>query len=164
MNTPLSRKIAVAAISLGIMAVRGGGASADEGGFCGRFTLVGGEKEVAFVDEGASGASIGDTRAGWRILNDEQGEPVGEVHFVATVTRVAASGDTVVGDYVVTLPKGWLTASTLYTRSSATDVSQRAGNARLAVTGGVGLYRDVAGEIEIEAGDQPRYLFDLDCD
>jgi len=140
------------------------GVRADDREFCGRFVLIGGEKQVAFVDQGESGASIGDSRAGWRVLNDERGRPVGEVHFVATVTKVAEDGDTVVGDYVVTLPKGWLTASTIYTRSSATDVSQRAGNAKLAVTGGVDLYRDVEGEIEIEAGDRPRYLFDLDCD
>ena len=81
--------IAVAAISLGSIAASAAGARVEEDGYCGRFVLVGGEKEVAFVDQGATGASIGDTRAGWRVLNDEKGQPIGEVHFVATVTKVA---------------------------------------------------------------------------
>lgn len=136
---------------------------ADDAPLCGSFELVGGHKDMAFVDDGEEGVSIGDRRAGWRQLNDRDGNPVGEVHFAVTVTRVAEEGDTVIGDYVITLPQGWLTAETLYGRQTAADVSQYSGGAALVVTGGVAAYGGVSGVIQIEPGDQPVYRFDIAC-
>ncbi len=132
---------------------------------CGSFTLVGGEKAVNAIDNPPAGKSIGDVRAGWRKLADESGKPVGEVHFVATMTAPGdkTHGDALSGDYFVNLSDGWIAAMTFYTLANAADTSQKAGNATLIVTGGTGPYAGARGTITIEAGTAPRYVFDLTC-
>jgi hypothetical protein len=59
---------------------------------CGAFVLVGGEKGINVVDNPPSGKSAGDVRAGWRKLADENGNPIGSVQFVATLTEPGAVG------------------------------------------------------------------------
>jgi hypothetical protein len=132
---------------------------------CGSFVLVGGEKSVTVVDNLPAGTSAGDVRAGRRMLMDANGNPVGEVHFVATVTvpGTSDSGDFLVSQYFVLLEDGWLSSSSIYQLPNAADTSQRAGNATLVVTGGTGPYADATGTIVIEAGDAPRYVFDIHC-
>jgi hypothetical protein len=131
---------------------------------CGAFVLVGGEKAIALVDNPPEGKSIGDVRAGWRRLADETGKPVGEVHYVATLTGPGAEdGDVLAGQYFIRLAGGWIASQTLYQLADSADTSQRAGNAVLVVTGGAGSFAGAEGTIEIEAGEAPRYIFDLRC-
>jgi hypothetical protein len=160
---PKMTGLAVAAL----MALAVGESMADEakGPDCGAFTLVGGEKGVEVVDNPPAGRSSGDTRAGWRKLADESGNPVGEVQFVATLTAPGGGdrGDVLAADYFVTLPDGWIASTSVYELANAADTSQRAGNATLVVTGGTGAYRGASGTIVIEPGEAPRYVFDLAC-
>ena len=151
-------------LSLTLLVLPAGASQAvDMKPLCGSFELIGGHKDVAFVDNGENDVDIGDRRAGWRQLNDNDGNPVGEVHFAVTVTKAAENGDTVIGNYVIALPQGWLTAETLYERRTASDVGQSAASAALVVTGGIGPYGGVTGLIEIEPGDAPVYRFDIAC-
>ncbi len=151
-----------AALAVAILSVTAAHAA---GPACGSFTLVGGEKAVNAIDNPPAGKSIGDVRAGWRKLADESGKPVGEVHFVATLTAPGndSHGDALSGQYFVTLPDGWIAAMTFYTLANAADTSQKAGNAILVVTGGTGPYAGASGTIVIHAGTAPRYVFDLHC-
>ncbi len=142
-----------------------GVARADDTLACGRFSLTGGEKGVNVVDNPPAGKSPGDVRAGWRMLTDADGKPVGTVHFVATLTKpeTADHGDVLAGQYFVTLPDGWIAATTVYELANAADTSQRASDATLVVTGGTGPYAGATGTITIAAGTAPRYVFDLTC-
>ncbi|HET7716422.1 MAG TPA: hypothetical protein VFK86_12430 [Bauldia sp.] len=134
------------------------------GAACGSFVLIGGEKVINVVDNPPAGKSAGDVRAGWRRLADEAGNPVGSVQFVATLTEPEAEGgDVLAGDYYVRLPGGFIAAQTVYQLPDSTDTSQRAQNAVLVVTGGTGSYAGASGTIEIEAGEAPRYVFNLNC-
>jgi hypothetical protein len=131
---------------------------------CGSFVLVGGEKGITVVDNPPEGKSPGDVRAGWRKLADESGNPVGSVQFVATLTEPGAEGgDVLAGQYYVRLPDGYIATQTVYQLPDSTDTSQKAQNAVLVVTGGTGPYAGATGTIEIEAGEAPRYVFDLRC-
>lgn len=131
---------------------------------CGSFVLVGGEKGINVVDNAPPGKSPGDVRAGWRKLADETGAPVGSVQFVATLTAPGAEGgDTLAGEYFILLPEGYIASQTVYQLPDSTDISRKAQNAVLVVTGGTGLYAGARGSIEIEAGEAPRYVFDLRC-
>lgn len=132
---------------------------------CGAFTLVGGEKGFEVVDNPPAGKSAGDTRAGWRKLADESGNPAGDVQFVATLTAPGDDerGDVLTADYFVTLADGWIASTSVYELANAADTSQRAGNATLVVTGGTGAYRGASGTIVIEPGEAPRYVFNLAC-
>ena len=132
---------------------------------CAAFSLTGGEKSVAVIDNPPEGKSIGDVRAGWRKLVDSSGGPVGEVHFVATLTRPEADGrgDVLASQYFIALKGGWIATQSLYELPNAADTSQRAGNAVLVVTGGTGPFAGASGTVAIEAGDPPTYVFDLHC-
>lgn len=154
-------RTAVVAITATLAAA--GAASAGEVA-CGAFTLVGGEKDITVVDNPPAGKSAGDMRAGWRRLADEAGTPVGTVHFVAVLTEPdAVGGDVLAGDYYIRLDTGTIASQTIYQLPDAADTSQKARNAILMVTGGTGTFAGAAGTIEIEAGDAPRYVFDLSC-
>ncbi len=161
----MSRIQILGAAAAGILCATAATAAGAAGPACGSFALVGGEKAVNAIDNPPAGKSIGDVRAGWRKLADEDGKPVGEVHFVATLTAPGGDGrgDALVGQYFVTLPDGWIAATTFYTLANAADTSQKAGNATLVVTGGTGPYAGAGGTIVIHAGTAPRYVFDLDC-
>ncbi|MCP4383749.1 MAG: hypothetical protein GY798_20445 [Hyphomicrobiales bacterium] len=162
----MARELSSFGAAVLLLLALGGAAAADDGLVCDPITLIGGEKSVAFIDNGAEGVSIGDARAGWRILADEAGTFEGRVHFVATVTEVGADGggQTLQGDYTIALADGWLSATALYVWNDASEVSQRATGATLMVTGGVGAYGDAEGAVIIEPGDAPRYRFNIDCD
>ena len=152
-----------AVVAIAATLVAGGAVRAGEVA-CGAFTLVGGEKGITVVDSPPAGKSAGDMRAGWRRLADEAGTPVGAVHFVAVLTEPdAAGGDVLAGDYYVRLENGTIASQTVYQLPDAADTSQRARNAVLMVTGGTGAFAGATGTIEIEAGDAPRYVFDLSC-
>jgi hypothetical protein len=133
---------------------------------CGVFSLTGGEKVINVVDNPPEGPSPGDVRAGNRQLLDEAGARVADVHFSATLTALptATSGSVFVSQYFVKFADGWITTSSIYELGDATDTSQRAGNAVLLADGGTGAFANAKGEIEIEAGDPPTYVFDLSCE
>ena len=81
---------------------------------CGSFVLVGGEKGINVIDNPPEGKSPGDVRAGWRKLADDDGNPVGSVQFVATLTEPgAAGGDVLAGHYYIQLPDGFIAAQTV---------------------------------------------------
>ncbi len=137
----------------------------DTGPKCGSFVLVGAEKQAAVIDNPPAGKSIGDVRAGSRALVDESGNPIGKVHYVATLTAPgsAGHGDVLASQYFVTLPGGWVASASLYELVDAADTSQKAGSATLVVTGGSGPYAGATGTISIEPGEAPRYVFELNC-
>jgi hypothetical protein len=155
-------KTTVLALAIGALP---GLAMAADGPGCGAFSLAGGEKGVAVVDNPPEGKSIGDTRAGWRKLLDWAGAEVGEVHFVATLAapEEAGHGDVLASQYFITLAGGWIATQSLYELPNAADTSQRAGNAVLVVTGGTGPFAGASGSVMIEAGDPPTYAFDVRC-
>lgn len=132
---------------------------------CGAFTLTGGDKGINVVDNPPAGKSPGDIRAGWRVLSDAGGKVVGKVHYVATLTEPAGPGhgDMLAGQYFIALPDGWIASQTLYELPDAADTSRRAGNAVLLVTGGTGSYAGAEGKIEIQPGESPRYVFEINC-
>lgn len=131
---------------------------------CGAFTLVGGEKGIAVIDNPPAGKSPGDVRAGWRRLADEAGKAVGSVQFMATLTEPGAEGgDILAGQYFIRLADGYIASQTVYQLPDSTDTSQKAQNAILVVTGGTGPYAGATGTIELVAGTAPRYVFDLHC-
>lgn len=131
---------------------------------CGEFALIGGEKDIAVIDNPPPGKSPGDVRAGWRRLNDENGTEVGSVQFVATLTEPGANGgDILTGLYAIRFTDGAILTETVYQLADAEDTSQKAGNATLIVTGGTGTFSGATGAIVIEPGVAPRYLFDLHC-
>ncbi len=157
-------KTTALALAIGALPLSGLAMAADGPG-CGSFSLTGGEKSVAVVDNPPEGKSIGDTRAGWRKLLDAAGAEVGEVHFVATLTapEEAGHGDVLASQYFIVLASGWIATQSLYELPNAADTSQRAGNAVLVVAGGTGPFAGASGSVTIEAGDPPTYLFDVHC-
>ena len=132
---------------------------------CGTITLAGGEKIINVIDNSPEGPSPGDVRAGSRQLVDASGEPVGEVHFVATQTATPANGrgSVLASQYFVKFSNGWVASSSVYELPDAGDTSQHAGNAILVVSGGTGAFENASGTIVIEAGDPPTYVLNLTC-
>jgi hypothetical protein len=132
---------------------------------CGTFSLTGGEKAINVVDNPPDGPSLGDVRVGNRQLLDQGGNRVADVHFSATLTALptANTGSVFASQYFVKLADGWIASASVYELGDATDTSQRAGNAVLLVSGGIGAFEGARGKIEIVAGDPPTYVFDLDC-
>jgi hypothetical protein len=152
------------AIAAACLAVTLPAAAEASGPACGAFVLVGSEKGINVIDNAPAGKSPGDVRAGWRKLADEAGNPIGAVHFVATLTEPGAEGgDILSGQYFIRLPDGYIASQTVYQLPDSTDTSQKAQNAILVVTGGTGPFAGASGTIEIVAGTAPRYVFDLDC-
>lgn len=133
---------------------------------CGSFSLTGGDKVINVVDNPPEGPSPGDVRAGNRQLLDEDGVRVADVHFSATLTALptARTGSVFVSQYFVKFADGWVSTSSVYELGDATDTSQRAGNAVLLASGGVGAFANATGQVVIEAGDPPTYVFKLSCD
>lgn len=133
---------------------------------CGSFSLIGGEKVINVVDNPPEGPSPGDVRAGNRQLLDAGGNIVANVQFSATLTALptARTGSVFASQYFVRFVDGWVASASVYELGDATDTSQRAGNAILLVSGGTGAFHNAKGKIEIEAGDPPTYVFDLDCE
>lgn len=132
---------------------------------CGAFSLMGGEKVINVVDNPPKGPSPGDVRAGSRQLVDETGGEVGTVYFVATqtATPTADRGSVLASQYFARFENGSISSSSVYELADAADTSQRAGNAVLVVFGGTGAFENAKGQIVIEAGDPPTYVFDLGC-
>jgi hypothetical protein len=132
---------------------------------CGSFSLTGGEKEINVVDNPPEGTSLGDVRAGNRQLLDRDGNRVADVHFSATLTALptANTGSVFSSIYFIRFAKGWISFTSVYELSDATDTSQRAGNAVLLVSGGTGDFEGAQGTVEIIAGDPPTYVLDLNC-
>lgn len=133
---------------------------------CGSFSLTGGEKVIDVVDNPPEGPSPGDVRAGNRKLVDVDGNEAAVVHFSATLTALptAKTGSVFASQYFVKFAEGWIATASVYELSDATDTSQRAGNAVLLVSGGLGPFEGATGKIVIEAGDPPTYVFDLTCE
>lgn len=159
---PISGKTALVTTIAATAAILAGPALADDG-MCGAFVLTGGEKQVDYIDQQPAGHSIGDVRAGSRLLEDDEGQPVGKFHFVSTLTSQGPEGDVLSGQFFFELPGGWITADTLYVWADATDTSQKAADLTLVVGGGVGPYVGASGTIVSEPGETPHYHFDLKC-
>ncbi len=147
------------AVSLAVPSLAAGAPS------CGAFFLTGGEKTINLVDNPPKGLSIGDVRAGSRALLGADGSPVADVRFVATVTATATArhGSVLASQYFITFDDGWIATQSVYELADATDTSQRAGDAVLLVTGGMGAFRNARGTVTLKAGDPPTYVFDLTC-
>ena len=134
---------------------------------CGSFSLTGGEKVINVVDNPPEGPSPGDVRAGNRQLLDAAGNRVADVQFSATLTALptAGTGGVFASQYFVRFDEGWIASASVYELGDATDTSQRAGgNAVLVVSGGTGAFVNATGKIEIETGDPPTYVFELNCE
>jgi hypothetical protein len=160
------RRPSTIALSVALLLLISAAGAEAAGPACGAFVLVGGEKGINVVDNPPEGKSAGDVRAGWRALADEGGNPVGTAHYVVTLTAPGGEGrgDVLSGHYFIVLRDGWIASQTVYELPDAGDTSQRASNAVLVVTGGTGPYARATGAIAIEAGEAPRYVFDLRCD
>jgi hypothetical protein len=141
-----------------------GGLAADSK--CGSFRLTGGKKAINVVDNPPKGPSLGDVRVGNRQLLDKDANRVADVNFSATLTALptASTGSVFSSIYFIKFVDGWISFTSLYELSDATDTSQRAGTAILLVAGGTGAFENARGKIEIEAGDPPAYVFDLSCE
>jgi len=154
------------AVALGaVLCVTGVASSLGAEPKCGSFRLTGGEKAIHVVDNPPNGPSLGDVRVGNRQLLDKDDHRVADVNFSATLTALptASTGSVFSSIYFIKFVDGWISFTSLYQLSDATDTSQRAGNAMLLVAGGTGAFENAKGKIEIEAGDPPTYVFDLTC-
>jgi hypothetical protein len=159
---PISGKTALMSAMAATTALLVGPAWAADG-MCGAFVLTGGNKQIDYIDQPPAGRSIGDVRAGTRVLEDDEGQRVGELHFVSTLTSRGPEGDMLSGKFFFELPGGWITADTLYAWADATDTGQNAADLTLVVGGGVGPYVGASGTIVSEPGEPPHYHFDLKC-
>lgn len=160
----MTASIPIATLTLLLLSAAGAGA-APEGPACGSYALSGGEKVINVVDNPPEGPSPGDVRAGSRQLVDDTGAEVGAVYFVATqtATPTAGRGSVLASQYFVWFENGTISSSSVYQLADAADTSQRAGNAILVVSGGTGAFENAEGQIVIEAGDPPTYVFNLTC-
>jgi len=160
-------KNAVAATSVAaffFLSATGAGIAAEPG--CGSFSLKGGEKAIEVVDNPPEGPSLGDVRAGNRQLLDENGNRVADVDFSATLTSLptADSGSVFSSIYFIRFDDGWISFTSVYELSDATDTSQRAADAIMLVSAGTGAYDNAKGKVRIIGGDPPTYEFDLSCE
>jgi len=133
---------------------------------CGSFSLTGGEKAIDVVDNPPEGPSLGDVRVGNRQLLDKDGNRVADVNFSATLTALptASTGSVFSSIYFIKFADGWISFTSLYELSDATDTSQRAANSLMLVSAGTGAFENAKGKVEIEGGDPPTYVFNLNCD
>jgi hypothetical protein len=133
---------------------------------CGKFSLKGGEKAIEVIDNPPKGPSLGDVRAGNRHLLDENGKRVADVNFSATLTALptANTGSVFSSIYFIRFDDGWVSFTSVYELSDATDTSQRAADAIMLVSAGTGAYDNAKGKVRIIGGDPPTYEFDLSCE
>jgi len=133
---------------------------------CGSFSLTGGEKAINVVDNPPEGPSLGDVRVGNRQLLDKDGNRVADVNFSATLTALptASTGSVFSSIYFIKFADGWISFTSLYELSDATDTSQRAANSLMLVSAGTGAFEHAKGNVEIEGGDPPTYVFNLVCE
>jgi hypothetical protein len=120
--------------------------------------LVGGEKGINVIDNPPTGKSPGDVRAGWRKLADENGNAMGSVQFVATLTEPGAvGGDILAGQYSSGCPTDTSPARPSTSSRIPPTLSQKAQNAVLVVTGAPDPM-PALGEDRDRAGEAPRYV------
>ena len=160
----IGMKISMALATILSVAGAAGGLAAESK--CGSFSLTGGEKAIDVVDNPPEGPSLGDVRVGNRKLLDKDGNPVADVNFSATLTALptATTGSVFSSIYFIKFADGWISFTSLYELSDATDTSQRAANSLMLVSAGTGAFENAKGKVEIMAGDPPTYVFELNCE
>lgn len=123
------------------------------------FTLVGDDTETSQDDVGEAGP--GTVIAVYQETFIEEGEPfnrgerVGELHGTAVVTR----GGNLVCALVFTF--GDEHAHTIVAHGVLRRDGGGIGQGRLAIGGGTGHYRKIAGDIEVQTLNPKRYIFEL---
>jgi hypothetical protein len=144
--------IAVPLVALGLV---GTSASASNDKHQGGFQLTGKVLEVAQLDLGKPGLSLGDQQI--ITMDAFQGaKRVGESHVVCTTVRVDPATHAFTGqcDNVTSLPGGQITATGLVTSD---DEEKRP--FIQAITGGTGAFKRAQGQLTVsEAGPQPATL------
>ena len=120
---------------------------------CAPFTLVtlDENRQVDFIDHGAEGVGPGDQRIGINQLLSEDGDVVGEIHWVATVVQPHDDGSTrLISDGSMRLPTGNILFRML---PAATDrephlVPHRAASVEAThmIMGGTGVFAGATGD------------------
>jgi hypothetical protein len=112
-------------------------------------TLIERNIQVAVIDLGTPGPSMGDLRVGHAQLYNEQGtQLVGRIDFFLSLTDTGATPEPVVlkANYTLSFSQGTIEIGGLSRRAAITSLPP---DDRLAITGGTGSYRGVQGEMHL---------------
>ncbi len=158
--TPVNGFLLGCAVAL-VVAVSPAGAQQE----CEEFTLIGGDKSVAFVKRTEEGDSPGGLRILTRPLLDERGVEYGAYKAVSTVIGPGSGGDQVsfLGTFHFVFRDGELVGQTSYERAND-SVQANPQPVTIVVNGGSGIYKGATGTVEVAAGNDPTFSFKIDCD
>ncbi|MEM8589708.1 MAG: hypothetical protein AAGG65_16735 [Pseudomonadota bacterium] len=128
-------------------------------------------RQIEIVDHGAEGVSPGDQRIGVARLMTEDGDDVGEIHWVATVVQPHEDGSSrLISDGVLRLPTGDVMYRMLpeatFRDPDVTPLSAAPVEATRLITGGTGVFAGATGDLAWERQDNDDLTFTMNvtCD